>query len=193
MPLHRFSLGLAEAGRWAIQCHKFKQERIRMLQKIMSNGFVLVIPIIIWNGFLSSKLPEPFSSETFDRGIPYIVRYGENIFRIVVFLMPVVLKLNFSTPLGKTGFGVYFFGILLYALSWLLLIYAPTSTWSSSFIGICAPAYIPVIWFVGISLAAESYYFDAVYSRWHFLVPAACFSFFHILHAASAYSRIEGA
>jgi hypothetical protein len=161
-----------------------------MFREIMSNGFVVIIPILVWNGVLTSKLPTAFSRETFNHGTPYSILIGENLFRFAVFLMPIFLRITISTSIGSAGACVFLLGLALYFLSWLVLIYAPASRWSTSAFGFCAPAYTPVIWLAGISLMADSYYFDAVYIRWHFIVPAACFSLFHTLHTAHAYSRL---
>jgi hypothetical protein len=162
-----------------------------ILKIILCNGFVLTIPILVWNGIYTSRLPELFSPDTFDRYTPNFILISEKVFRFTIFLMPLVLRLDISTPIGKTGSGVYLFGVLVYFLAWLLLIYAPASRWSNSILGFCAPAYTPLIWLVGISLMTDSYFFDISYSRGHFILPAMCFLFFHIMHTAEVYNMVS--
>jgi hypothetical protein len=172
-------------------CAKRIDEEVSVVRQILSNGFVAIIPILVWNGIFTSKLPAAFSPTSFDRNVPFYIIAGENTFRFTVFLMPLFLRLRISTPIGKTGTALFLFGVLLYFLSWLVLIYAPASRWSASILGFCAPACTPLIWLVGISLMADSYYFDAAYSKWHFIVPSLGFLLFHILHTIHAYKGIQ--
>jgi hypothetical protein len=123
-------------------------------------------------------LPKAFSPESFDRDVPFFIIASENAFRFAVFLMPLLLRLRISTPIGKAGIALYLFGALVYFLSWYSLIKSPASRWSTSIFGFCAPSYTPLVWLVGISLMTDSYYFDVAYSHWHFILPSLGFLLF---------------
>ena len=51
----------------------------KSILKYLSSCFLLMIPIMLWNIFLTEKLPKPFQPEIFWNDIPSIVKYGENM------------------------------------------------------------------------------------------------------------------
>jgi len=160
-----------------------------LMKKILSNGYITILPIIFWNIFLISKLPGAFDPKVFNNDIPLFIIIGENIFRTIIFLMPLFFQLNITSSINKKGIIIYFFGIVLYFVSWLLLIYAPKSIWSTSMLGFSAPSYTPIIWLIGLSLLVKSYNLNWVYSKWHFILPSIAFSIFHISHTVYVYNR----
>lgn len=156
---------------------------------IYSNGFVLLIPIFVWNIIFASKLPHAFDIKNFDIDIPRFLLIGENIFRVIIFTLPLLFKIDISTTTGKLGLALYIIGSLIYFVSWLLLIYAPNSLWSISIFGFTAPAYTPIIWLVGIALMADSYNFSIKYIRWHYIIPCIIFIILHVMHSILVYLR----
>jgi len=164
--------------------------KIELLQKILSNGYIAIFPILVWNILLTSKLPSAYAPSLFNSGIPFTIIIGENLFRSVIFLLPLFFRLNIASSLEKKGLIIYSFGVTLYFLSWLMLIFAPNSGWSNSVMGFTAPAYTPIIWLVGLSLMVDSYYFKLAYKKWHFILPSIAFSIFHALHSVYVYSRV---
>jgi len=104
-------------------------------------------------------LPERYNPEIFWKDIPKIIQYGENILRIIVFLLPVIMLLSFKTKLQKTGLHIYLLDIILYFASWVAQIYLPESGWSKSMLGFLAPAYTTQIWLLGIGLIGNKTFF----------------------------------
>ena len=164
---------------------------MNMFKVIISNAYILIIPILVWNVLLASKLPAAFGPENFDRGIPQLILSGEKIFRVLVFIFPLFIKLSLKNKYSKLGFILYLAGILLYFLSWIMLIYTPDSTWSMSAVGFTAPAYLPLIWLIGISILADSYYFPIEYKNWHYQSITLIFSLFHISHTLLVYLKLK--
>jgi len=162
---------------------------MHLLQKIMTNGYLLIIPIIIWNMAFFSYLPPPFKPENFNSDIPLWITVGENLFRAVLFIFPVFFKINIKTSLKNKGLITYLSGVVLYFSSWLAIIFSPASAWSSSILGFSAPAYTPIIWILGLSMMVDSYYFKFTYSKWHFLLPSMSLLVFHISHVIYVYNR----
>jgi len=160
-----------------------------LLQKILSNGYIAIFPILVWNIFFTSKLPPAYAPELFNSNIPLTIIIGENLFRSIIFILPLFFRLNISSSLEKKGLIIYSSGVALYFSSWLMLIYASNSGWSSSVVGFAAPAYTPIIWLVGLSLLVDSYYFKMAYSKWHFILPSIAFSIFHVSHTVYVYNR----
>lgn len=160
-----------------------------VLQKIITNGFVLIIPIILWNIIFIPYLPSYYAPTSFNSDIPLWIIVGENLFRIVLFGFPLFLHVNFKLSFANRGLVVYLFGVALYFLSWLAIILSPASMWSTSLLGFSASAYTPIIWIVGLSMMVNGYYFKLHYSKWHFLLPSLVLIVFHILHTVSVYNR----
>jgi hypothetical protein len=132
----------------------------RNIKKYLFNSFLLTIPILLWNIVLADKLPKAYQPEIFWDNIPLLVTYGENIARLLMFLFITLMPLNISTNTQKKGFMLYVVGALVYFASWLVLIYFPTSMWSTSVFGFLAPACTPLFWLIGIGLIGNSLYFN---------------------------------
>jgi hypothetical protein len=116
-----------------------------LLKQICSNGFILFIPIFLWNLIFVKKLPPAFEDETFDKNIPKFVLIGESFFRAIIFLIPIITEIDFTKISGMIGFYIFISGVIVYFFTWLFLIYYPNSKWSKSVIGFCGPAFTPII------------------------------------------------
>lgn len=162
-----------------------------MIRKILGNSFILLTPILVWNVVFASKLPPAFSPESFNSGIPSLILAGENLFRIIIFSLPLFMKIGASRATWLKGLIVYATGSALYYLSWLALMRAPDSAWSNSAPGFIAPAYTPIIWLVGIGMMTDSYSFKVKYNKWHFICPGIAFTIFHVTHTAVVYMRMR--
>lgn len=160
-----------------------------LLKKIVTNGYILIIPIIIWNISFLSYLPPSYAPINFNSDIPLWIFVGENIFRTVLFVFPLFFRININVSFENRGLITYLIGIVIYFSSWLAIIIFPTSFWSTSVLGFSAPAYTPIIWILGLGMMADSYYFKFEYSKWHFLLPSIGLIVFHITHAVYVYNR----
>jgi hypothetical protein len=155
------------------------------------NCFLLLIPILAWNAIFASKLPVAYQAEMFDKDIPSAVSIGENVFRSLVMLIPLLMPLNFAIPTQRLGLYIFIFGLLIYFLSWTVLIVFPNNTWSMSAVGFLAPAYTPLIWLIGIGLVGTQLYFKSPYQSWMYILLSVIFLSFHITHATIVYLRLN--
>lgn len=137
----------------------------------------------------TTRLPVAFAPENMDAGISKDILIGENIFRAIIFLLPIFFKIDLSKHVGKLGLAIYIVGSLIYFASWIIVMYAPSSAWSNSVFGFAAPAYTPIIWLIGISLMADSYNVKIPFGRWHYIIPCAIFIGLHTTHSVLAYLR----
>jgi hypothetical protein len=144
---------------------------------------------MLWNVFLTKKLPKAFQSEIFWDDIPSFLTYGENVSRIIVFILTFLMPLSILSSTQKKGLFLYISGSILYFASWLILIYFPDSGWSNSILGFMAPAYTPFLWLTGIGLIGNSFYFNLTYRRWQFIGTSLVFLTFHNLHTLTIYYR----
>ncbi|MBK7129459.1 MAG: hypothetical protein IPH66_08870 [Crocinitomicaceae bacterium] len=160
-----------------------------LFKKYLLNCFLLTIPILIWNIVLTNKLPKDFQPEVFWNDIPNYLTYGENISRIMVFILTFLMPLNILTHTQKKGLILYLVGTIFYFASWIFLIYFPESWWSNHIIGFMAPAYTPILWLAGIGLIGNSYLFNLPFNRWIFFSVIIFFMAFHNYHALIVYLR----
>lgn len=155
-----------------------------------SNCFILMLPIIIWNILLSSKLPANYQAEIFSANIPDVLMYGENIFRLFIVVISFLMPMQLRTKKQKVGFSIYLTGLLLYMLSWVFLIFFSKSIWSNSLLGFSAPAYTPLVWLLGISLIGDTFNFNLPFRRWIFISSSALFLAFHLTHTILVYKTL---
>lgn len=160
------------------------------IKSLISNGYIPILPILIWNIIFTSKLPPAYEPRAFNSNIPLFLIIGENVFRTIIFILPIFVRFNISSKIGRRGLVIFLIGMLLYFASWILLIYAPNSVWSQSALGFAAPAYTPMIWLIGLSLMFDSYYFKLAYSKWHYIIPSFAFLCFHCTHSLFVYFRL---
>lgn len=148
------------------------------------NCFILLIPIFIWNVLFTKSLPKNYTLKISDK-----LEVFENIFRILAFVIPLVMKISFETNIQKIGLGIYILGIIIYFISWLMQIYLVNSLWSRSIYGFLAPAYTTFIWFLGIALIGKQSYFNLPYLSIIYLIVAILFVAFHTLHTYNVFKH----
>ena len=155
----------------------------------LSNCMLLLIPIMAWNVIFASKLPRLYLPDVFEKNIPAFITNGENIFRLIVFILPLLMPIRIEAPAQKIGLALYTAGTAIYFLSWLAQMYFPQSAWSLSAFGSLAPAYTPLIWLVGIGLIGGTLYFSSPYRSWMYITLSILFVTFHLSHTFIVYQR----
>ena len=118
------------------------------------NCLWLMVPLLVWNIILAPRITlEQINS---DAHSPAWLLAAENITRIIVFALPLILPLRFQDKIGKTGLAVYVVGTLIYFATWIPLVWMPDSLWSQSTVGLLAPRLTPLLSFLGIALIGRS-------------------------------------
>lgn len=158
--------------------------------KYLSNCFLLLIPIFIWNILLVDHLPKTYSSDVFWRDIPKFIGYSENILRIIVFGLPTIMILSIKRKNEKIGLLFFLIGIGVYFLSWTVMIYFPESNWSRSIFGFLAPAYTTILWFIGIGLIGNKSFFKIPKLSQIYIGLSVLFVIFHTLHTYIVFQRL---
>ncbi len=134
------------------------------------NCFILIIPVLLWNAIFTSRLPAGYSS---DVGVSQAILILEHVLRIPVFFYPILLPLQINDRYSKAGIVIYVAGVVVYFASWIMQLYFQETRWSTSTLGILAPAYTPLIWLLGIGLIGHS---------WFYVLISVLFSFIHVWH-----------
>jgi hypothetical protein len=147
-----------------------------------ANCFWLLVPILVLNAAWAKRLPLPYQPECFDRGIPTWLALAENVLRLPVFFLPLLMRLQIENPVERIGLVVYFAGLLSYVLSWRMQIRWPESRWSRSRPGFMAPAWTPAIWLAGIALVGQTNFLGILHGTLIYCTLAAGFLLCHNLH-----------
>lgn len=153
------------------------------------NCGLLTLPILLWNAALSSRLQGAWSNDVFWDAIPPGLAMVENASRWVVAAMPFLMRLELRSPAQVRGLIIFHVGVAAYAASWVAIMVAPDSVWSSSLAGFLAPAFTPAIWLFGLAMMGQRLHWGQSYRWWMYLVPSAVFVLAHVTHAALVYSR----
>lgn len=135
------------------------------------NCLWLMLPLLIWNIILGPRIIE--TRITSDNYSPKWLLIGENIVRIFVFLLPLLLPMQINNVTSKAGVWIYIFGTLIYFATWLPFLLAPHSAWSNSPVGLLAPRLTPFLAFLGVALIGHS---------WLYGIVAALFILLHTWH-----------
>ncbi len=74
-----------------------------------------------WNIFLTGILPAPFQPEIFWNRIPSSLAVAEQVSRIAIFALVLLMPLSATSKTQKKGLIIYIAGVLIYFASWLPL------------------------------------------------------------------------
>ncbi|WP_126972838.1 hypothetical protein [Gynurincola endophyticus] len=162
---------------------------MKKIEPYILNGFLLSLPVLVWNIIMAGKLPEVFQPAIFQQAIPLWITYGESIFRLLFFILIFLIPLRNRYPYRQYGWWIYGIGLVIYMLSWLLHIIYPDSGLSNSLIGLLLPSLTPLCWMTGIIYISDSYSFGIVYKRWILIGVMLLFLVFHNLHSFIVYYR----
>jgi hypothetical protein len=135
------------------------------------NCLWLMLPLMVWNIILGPRIMD--ERITSDLHSPKWLLIAENVVRIFVFVLPLLLPLQLKDITSKAGLWIYIIGTLIYFASWLPFLFAPQSAWSNSAIGLLAPRLTPFLTFLGVAFIGHS---------WPYGVIAALFIFLHTWH-----------
>jgi hypothetical protein len=113
------------------------------------NTFWLLLPILAFNIVFTKRLPRAYQVDVFWQNIPPWISVPENLSRLFVFLLPLIMRFGSTSPRQQLGVCLYLGGILLYFASWWAQISLPESKWSTSTAGFMGPSYTPILWLAG--------------------------------------------
>jgi len=150
---------------------------------------LLLVPAIAWNLTFTSTLMPASAMEEFSRDIPAPLVFIENLLRGLVFVLPFAMPLEVMSQSERCALWGFVLGTLVYFASWMALMYWPHSAWSSSPMGLLAPAYTPILWLCRLAALGERLFWGHFYRWWMYLLVCVGFLAAHITHAALVYTR----
>jgi hypothetical protein len=156
---------------------------------VLRNGALLLVPPLLITFGLWSSLPAAYGPDSFNRGIPSWLLVAENILRVAVFGIPLLLLFGNRGRVQAAGWAFYCAGMLIYLASYLAQMYLPGSAWGNSMIGFTAPAWTTLFWLVGIGLVCVKTWLSFSWRPGIYISVASAFVVVHSLHAYLAYTN----
>lgn len=142
------------------------------------NGFLLMIPILAWNLLFYKRISDIYSFTT-----PSKYELAEKITRIITFLMSAFMCFSLDSDMSIIGLAIYITGLILYFGSWLIVIYNRKKYPVFQHIIVrLAPAWLPIIWLIGIGLMCPFNYFNIPFLSEIFIGISLLFVIIHTLH-----------
>lgn len=144
------------------------------------NCLWLMLPLLVWNIILGPRIKD--ARITSDGYSPRLLLLAENVIRIIVFMLPLLLPLQLKDIISKAGLWIYIAGTLIYFVSWLPFLFAPQSVWSNSAAGLLAPRLTPYLSFLGVAIIGQS---------WLYAVIAGLFIILHTWHGVQNLQKLK--
>jgi uncharacterized membrane protein len=159
------------------------------MTRYLASCGLLTVPILVWNAVFTRYLPPALASSDFNRDIAPLLLFTENTLRLAVMVVPFLMPLDVVNAVQRRGLWLFVVGALLYVVTWVPLMVAPESAWSTSRVGFLAPAYTPLVWLAGLGLTGGRLYGSLPFKPWMYLLLAGAFVAVHVAHANLAYTR----
>lgn len=160
----------------------------KLIRLILTNGYWALFPILLWNLILASQLPVEYLPEYFNADIPVVILAGENLLRMVIFMLPLLTFFSLKETVNHKGFLMYIGGSLIYYLSWIILIYQYRNNIDYSVITFTAPAYTTLVWLIGIGLWVKPYSAKFQFKK-VYIYSSILFVLFHTAHSLIVFYR----
>lgn len=144
---------------------------------VVLNCFLLHIPILLYNAVFFRKITMVLPS---DQGIkPWLLKV-ENVFRFLIFSLPLFMSIHTSSSTLVPGLIIYVTGSLIYFFSWIPhLMHAKFKNLLSKSVAIfLGPFFTPLFFLSGIALIGTSI---------TYMVTALLFVCIHTVHGFLIY------
>lgn len=151
--------------------------------QLTQNRFWLLVPVLVLNLVLVGRLPPPLAPGSPGPDIPGWLSLSETVLRGLVFGVPLLMPFSLRTPHARPALAVYSGGLAAYVAAWVAVVWAPTSVWSTSAVGLTALAWTSILLFTGIGLRSTLRFFPG-YRPWMYLGTAALFTAVHTVPMA---------
>ena len=124
--------------------------RLKMIQYLYRNCFLLFIPVILLNILFTKYLPECYL-----KNISHIIVPTEIIVRIVLMALSTIMMIDLKGRIGKTGILIYVIGLAIYSASYFVLINYPDTIVGKNVILQLSGYWTAMIWLIGIGLIGK--------------------------------------
>ena len=144
---------------------------------LYSNCFLLFIPVILFNIVFTKYLPEQYLQNISHSIIPI-----ENISRILLMALSAIMIIDVKSRTGKIGISIYITGLIIYFLSYFLLINYSDAVVGNNIILQLSGYWTAMIWLIGIGLVGVKLFVKVPYHCSFFLILSILFGILHTYH-----------
>lgn len=153
-----------------------QQHRADWRSRLVRNGFVPLLPLLVLNAVLVSRLPSAYAD---DSQVPGWLLALETILRVLVFGLPLLVRLALANPVNRVGLVLFVGGAVAYVASWVAAISVAGAPEPLPPVVALAPYWLAAVFLAGIALMGEA---------WWYLVPVAAFGVVHTWHGVLSLS-----
>lgn len=144
--------------------------------RLVRNGFVPLLPLLMLNVVLVSRLPSAYAD---DSQVPGWLLAVETTLRVLVFGLPLLIRLALANAVNRVGLVLFVGGAVAYVASWVTAISVAGAPESLPPVVALAPYWLAAVFLAGIALMGEA---------WWYLVPVAAFGVVHTWHGVLSLS-----
>ena len=145
--------------------------------KYCKNCFWFFIPVIIFNIIFTKYLPENYL-----QNVSHVVVLLESITRISLIILSLVLQINTNNLLGKAGIKIYIIGLLIYFLSYYVIIKYSNTIFGQNMIVQLSGYWTSVLWLIGIGLIGNKIFLKIPYKWILYILISILFGIMHTYH-----------
>ena len=151
--------------------------RQKNIQHFYSNCFLLFIPVIFLNILFTKYLPEYYL-----RNISHIIIPIEIVVRVILMALSTIMKIDIKDRTGKTGFIIYITGLVIYFISYFILInYSDTAVGGNMILQLSG-YWTAMIWLIGIGLTGKKLFVKMPYHYSLYIILSILFGIIHTYH-----------
>ena len=151
--------------------------RKKIIQCFYSNCFLLFIPVILLNVLFTTYLPECYL-----KNISHIIVPIETIVRFILIALSIIMSIEIKDRVGKTGILIYITGLMLYFVSYFILINCYKTVFCKNMIVQLSGYWTATIWLIGIGLIGKKLFIKIPYHYVLYITLSVLFGIIHTYH-----------
>ena len=151
--------------------------RKKIIQRFYSNCFLLFIPVILLNVLFTKYLPECYL-----KNISHIIVPIETIVRLILMALSIIMSIEIKDRTGKTGILIYITGLILYFVSYFILINYSETVVCKNMIVQLSGYWTATIWLIGIGLIGKKLFIKIPYHYVLYITLSVLFGIIHTYH-----------
>ena len=148
--------------------------RPKIIQYLYSNCFLLFIPVILFDIVFTKYLPELYLKNTSHTIVPI-----ETTVRIALIALSAIMKINVQNRKGKIGVLIYITGLILYFISYFVLINYADVVIGKNMILQLSGYWTAMIWLIGIGFIGNRLFVKVPYHYTLFIILSILFGIVH--------------
>ena len=157
---------------------------IEIVNHYKNNCFWFFLPVIIFNIIITKHLPEFYL-----KNISHPIVIIEMIVRMITILFSAIMMISLDNKTGNIGLVVYIVGVLIYFVSYIIVIKVPIVSFHNNLFIILAPYWTSILWLIGIGLLGNKLFISMPYHYMVYITLSIVFVMIHSYHGYICYNK----